>query len=196
MEDFQISGVFGGRVHGSQVSEEPERKTQDPGCPALSALAAPRFPAPMPAFWSLASLPPPDFVFPSQDNALGQFPCREGAVVSTTICAKQVMALAFFRPHLFLSVISGALPPHPTLSQPSQCFPLLSRARGPGRWSLVPAHLCSLLRTSSDSALHTSVMNPSPQDTYPGPPPPSVLPSRRGGRWPYSRGGTSHRAFV
>ncbi|NIG60856.1 CREB-regulated transcription coactivator 2 [Pontoporia blainvillei] len=35
--------------------------------------------------------------------------------------------------------------------------------------------------TSSDSALHTSVMNPSPQDTYPGPAPPSVLPSRRGG---------------
>ncbi|KAF4021288.1 hypothetical protein G4228_013134 [Cervus hanglu yarkandensis] len=34
--------------------------------------------------------------------------------------------------------------------------------------------------TSSDSALHTSVMNPSPQDTYPGPAPPSVLPSRRG----------------
>ncbi|KAG5215340.1 hypothetical protein MJG53_001397 [Ovis ammon polii x Ovis aries] len=37
------------------------------------------------------------------------------------------------------------------------------------------------LRTSSDSALHTSVMNPSPQDTYPSPAPPSVLPSRRGG---------------
>ncbi|XP_052492840.1 CREB-regulated transcription coactivator 2 isoform X3 [Budorcas taxicolor] len=36
-------------------------------------------------------------------------------------------------------------------------------------------------RTSSDSALHTSVMNPSPQDTYPSPAPPSVLPSRRGG---------------
>ncbi|GAB1287771.1 CREB-regulated transcription coactivator 2 [Apodemus speciosus] len=35
--------------------------------------------------------------------------------------------------------------------------------------------------TSSDSALHTSVMNPNPQDTYPGPTPPSVLPSRRGG---------------
>ncbi|KAB0396298.1 hypothetical protein E2I00_015533 [Balaenoptera physalus] len=39
----------------------------------------------------------------------------------------------------------------------------------------------ALNRTSSDSALHTSVMNPSPQDTYPGPAPPSVLPSRRGG---------------
>ncbi|XP_008565825.1 PREDICTED: CREB-regulated transcription coactivator 2 isoform X2 [Galeopterus variegatus] len=39
----------------------------------------------------------------------------------------------------------------------------------------------ALNRTSSDSALHTSVMNPSPQDTYPGPTPPSVLPSRRGG---------------
>ncbi|XP_047560139.1 CREB-regulated transcription coactivator 2 isoform X7 [Lutra lutra] len=38
-----------------------------------------------------------------------------------------------------------------------------------------------LNRTSSDSALHTSVMNPSPQDTYPGPAPPSILPSRRGG---------------
>ncbi|XP_040608264.1 CREB-regulated transcription coactivator 2 isoform X2 [Mesocricetus auratus] len=38
-------------------------------------------------------------------------------------------------------------------------------------------------RTSSDSALHTSVMNPNPQDTYSGPTPPSVLPSRRGGRW-------------
>ncbi|VFV19130.1 isoform cra_b [Lynx pardinus] len=36
-------------------------------------------------------------------------------------------------------------------------------------------------RTSSDSALHTSVMNPSPQDTYPGPAPPSILPGRRGG---------------
>ncbi|XP_040608267.1 CREB-regulated transcription coactivator 2 isoform X5 [Mesocricetus auratus] len=36
-------------------------------------------------------------------------------------------------------------------------------------------------RTSSDSALHTSVMNPNPQDTYSGPTPPSVLPSRRGG---------------
>ncbi|XP_062048292.1 CREB-regulated transcription coactivator 2 isoform X4 [Lepus europaeus] len=39
----------------------------------------------------------------------------------------------------------------------------------------------ALNRTSSDSALHTSVMNPSPQDTYPAPTPPSVLPSRRGG---------------
>uniref|UniRef100_A0A8C2VCI3 CREB regulated transcription coactivator 2 n=1 Tax=Chinchilla lanigera TaxID=34839 RepID=A0A8C2VCI3_CHILA len=39
----------------------------------------------------------------------------------------------------------------------------------------------ALNRTSSDSALHTSVMNPSSQDTYPGPAPPSVLPSRRGG---------------
>ncbi|XP_012588846.1 PREDICTED: CREB-regulated transcription coactivator 2 isoform X1 [Condylura cristata] len=39
----------------------------------------------------------------------------------------------------------------------------------------------ALNRTSSDSALHTSVMNPSPQDTYPGPAPPSVLPGRRGG---------------
>ncbi|XP_035870989.1 CREB-regulated transcription coactivator 2 isoform X2 [Phyllostomus discolor] len=38
----------------------------------------------------------------------------------------------------------------------------------------------ALNRTSSDSALHTSVMNPSPQDTYPGPAPPSVLPGRRG----------------
>ncbi|XP_027291868.1 CREB-regulated transcription coactivator 2 isoform X4 [Cricetulus griseus] len=36
-------------------------------------------------------------------------------------------------------------------------------------------------RTSSDSALHTSVMNPNPQVTYSGPTPPSVLPSRRGG---------------
>ncbi|XP_035311224.1 CREB-regulated transcription coactivator 2 isoform X5 [Cricetulus griseus] len=35
-------------------------------------------------------------------------------------------------------------------------------------------------RTSSDSALHTSVMNPNPQVTYSGPTPPSVLPSRRG----------------
>ncbi|XP_012870804.1 PREDICTED: CREB-regulated transcription coactivator 2 isoform X1 [Dipodomys ordii] len=39
----------------------------------------------------------------------------------------------------------------------------------------------ALNRTSSDSALHTSVMNPNPQDTYPGPTPPNVLPSRRGG---------------
>ncbi|XP_052586978.1 LOW QUALITY PROTEIN: CREB-regulated transcription coactivator 2 [Peromyscus californicus insignis] len=39
----------------------------------------------------------------------------------------------------------------------------------------------ALNRTSSDSALHTSVMNPNPQDTYPGPTPPSVLPSRRRG---------------
>ncbi|XP_073744626.1 CREB-regulated transcription coactivator 2 isoform X2 [Callorhinus ursinus] len=39
----------------------------------------------------------------------------------------------------------------------------------------------ALNRTSSDSALHTSVMNPSPQDTYPGPAPPSTLPNRRGG---------------
>uniref|UniRef100_U3FV64 CREB-regulated transcription coactivator 2 n=1 Tax=Callithrix jacchus TaxID=9483 RepID=U3FV64_CALJA len=39
----------------------------------------------------------------------------------------------------------------------------------------------ALNRTSSDSALHTSVMNPSPQDTYPGSTPPSILPSRRGG---------------
>ncbi|XP_072685719.1 CREB-regulated transcription coactivator 2 isoform X3 [Canis lupus baileyi] len=39
----------------------------------------------------------------------------------------------------------------------------------------------ALNRTSSDSALHTSVMNPSPQDTYPGPAPPGILPSRRGG---------------
>ncbi|MEJ1277765.1 CREB regulated transcription coactivator 2 [Cricetulus griseus] len=38
----------------------------------------------------------------------------------------------------------------------------------------------ALNRTSSDSALHTSVMNPNPQVTYSGPTPPSVLPSRRG----------------
>ncbi|XP_004871461.1 CREB-regulated transcription coactivator 2 isoform X2 [Heterocephalus glaber] len=38
----------------------------------------------------------------------------------------------------------------------------------------------ALNRTSSDSALHTSVMSPGPQDTYAGAPP-SVLPSRRGG---------------
>lgn len=77
--------LFGERVHGSQISAEPERKRHDdPGCPAL--LAAPHFPTPMPALWSIASLPPHHFVFPSQDNALGQFPCREGAVVSTTIC--------------------------------------------------------------------------------------------------------------
>ncbi|XP_039705752.1 CREB-regulated transcription coactivator 2 [Pteropus medius] len=43
------------------------------------------------------------------------------------------------------------------------------------------AQLCSPHRTSSDSALHTSVMNPSPQDTYPGPAPPSILPGRRAG---------------
>ncbi|XP_023569506.1 CREB-regulated transcription coactivator 2 isoform X4 [Octodon degus] len=39
----------------------------------------------------------------------------------------------------------------------------------------------ALNRTSSDSALHTSVMNPSSQDTYPGPTPPGALPSRHGG---------------
>ncbi|XP_053448446.1 CREB-regulated transcription coactivator 2 isoform X6 [Nycticebus coucang] len=39
----------------------------------------------------------------------------------------------------------------------------------------------ALNRTSSDSALHTSVMNPSPQDTYPVPTTSSILPSRRGG---------------
>ncbi|XP_043860961.1 CREB-regulated transcription coactivator 2 isoform X2 [Dromiciops gliroides] len=39
----------------------------------------------------------------------------------------------------------------------------------------------ALNRTSSDSALHTSVMNPNPQDTYPGPPPPTAMPNRRGG---------------
>uniref|UniRef100_A0A8C5NW64 CREB regulated transcription coactivator 2 n=1 Tax=Jaculus jaculus TaxID=51337 RepID=A0A8C5NW64_JACJA len=38
----------------------------------------------------------------------------------------------------------------------------------------------SLNRTSSDSALHTSVMNPNPQNTYPGPTPPSV---RGGEAW-------------
>ncbi|XP_032948374.1 CREB-regulated transcription coactivator 2 isoform X3 [Rhinolophus ferrumequinum] len=37
----------------------------------------------------------------------------------------------------------------------------------------------ALNRTSSDSALHTSVMNPSPQNTYPGPAPPGILPGRR-----------------
>ncbi|XP_073851177.1 CREB-regulated transcription coactivator 2 isoform X5 [Macaca fascicularis] len=46
---------------------------------------------------------------------------------------------------------------------------------------LSPPPESSWRRTSSDSALHTSVMNPSPQDTYPGPTPPSILPSRRGG---------------
>ncbi|XP_054567833.1 CREB-regulated transcription coactivator 2 isoform X5 [Eptesicus fuscus] len=46
---------------------------------------------------------------------------------------------------------------------------------------LSPPPESSWRRTSSDSALHTSVMNPNPQDTYPGPVPPSVLPSRRGG---------------
>ncbi|KAF6292692.1 CREB regulated transcription coactivator 2 [Rhinolophus ferrumequinum] len=39
----------------------------------------------------------------------------------------------------------------------------------------------ALNRTSSDSALHTSVMNPSPQNTYPGPAPPGILPGRRAG---------------
>ncbi|XP_027727425.1 CREB-regulated transcription coactivator 2-like isoform X1 [Vombatus ursinus] len=39
----------------------------------------------------------------------------------------------------------------------------------------------ALNRTSSDSALHTSVMNPNPQDTYPGPTPPTAMPNRRGG---------------
>ncbi|XP_078211907.1 CREB-regulated transcription coactivator 2 isoform X5 [Callithrix jacchus] len=46
---------------------------------------------------------------------------------------------------------------------------------------LSPPPESSWRRTSSDSALHTSVMNPSPQDTYPGSTPPSILPSRRGG---------------
>ncbi|XP_059740814.1 CREB-regulated transcription coactivator 2 isoform X3 [Bos taurus] len=46
---------------------------------------------------------------------------------------------------------------------------------------LSPPPESSWRRTSSDSALHTSVMNPSPQDTYPSPAAPSVLPSRRGG---------------
>ncbi|XP_053448445.1 CREB-regulated transcription coactivator 2 isoform X5 [Nycticebus coucang] len=41
--------------------------------------------------------------------------------------------------------------------------------------------LGGLVWTSSDSALHTSVMNPSPQDTYPVPTTSSILPSRRGG---------------
>ncbi|KAM5160067.1 CREB-regulated transcription coactivator 2 isoform 1-T1 [Callospermophilus lateralis] len=55
-------------------------------------------------------------------------------------------------------------------------------------WSNFPAEKGQLFRlpsalnrTSSDSALHTSVMNPNPQDTYPGPTPPSVLQGRRGG---------------
>ncbi|XP_074079538.1 CREB-regulated transcription coactivator 2 isoform X2 [Macrotis lagotis] len=39
----------------------------------------------------------------------------------------------------------------------------------------------ALNRTSSDSALHTSVMNPNPQDTYPGPTPSTAMPNRRGG---------------
>nr|XP_027776651.1 CREB-regulated transcription coactivator 2 isoform X2 [Marmota flaviventris] len=54
-------------------------------------------------------------------------------------------------------------------------------------WSNFPAEKGQLFRlpsalnrTSSDSALHTSVMNPNPQDTYPGPTPPSVLQGRRG----------------
>ncbi|XP_040608266.1 CREB-regulated transcription coactivator 2 isoform X4 [Mesocricetus auratus] len=54
-------------------------------------------------------------------------------------------------------------------------------------WGTLPAEKGQLFRlpsalnrTSSDSALHTSVMNPNPQDTYSGPTPPSVLPSRRG----------------
>nr|XP_010327932.1 CREB-regulated transcription coactivator 2 isoform X3 [Saimiri boliviensis boliviensis] len=46
---------------------------------------------------------------------------------------------------------------------------------------LSPPPESSWRRTSSDSALHTSVMNPSPQDTYPGSTTPSILPSRRGG---------------
>ncbi|OBS83280.1 hypothetical protein A6R68_22698 [Neotoma lepida] len=62
------------------------------------------------------------------------------------------------------------------------------RAKEMMPWGNLPAEKGQLFRlpsalnrTSSDSALHTSVMNPNPQDTYPGPPPPSVLPSRRGG---------------
>ncbi|XP_032121020.1 CREB-regulated transcription coactivator 2 isoform X3 [Sapajus apella] len=46
---------------------------------------------------------------------------------------------------------------------------------------LSPPPESSWRRTSSDSALHTSVMNPSPQDTYPGSTPPSILPIRRVG---------------
>uniref|UniRef100_A0A671FEY4 CREB regulated transcription coactivator 2 n=1 Tax=Rhinolophus ferrumequinum TaxID=59479 RepID=A0A671FEY4_RHIFE len=46
---------------------------------------------------------------------------------------------------------------------------------------LSPPPESSWRRTSSDSALHTSVMNPSPQNTYPGPAPPGILPGRRAG---------------
>lgn len=89
------------------------------------------------------------------------------------------MVLDFFSLHLF-PVLSGGPTPSPFLDQfeyptAGQCF---------GTWKTITAtHFCFSNRTSSDSALHTSVMNPNPQDTYPGPTPPSVLPSRRGGRW-------------
>ncbi|KAM9006287.1 CREB-regulated transcription coactivator 2 isoform X1 [Sarcophilus harrisii] len=51
----------------------------------------------------------------------------------------------------------------------------------------------ALNRTSSDSALHTSVMNPNPQDTYPGPTPPTAMPNRRGG---YLDGEADSKVFV
>ena len=83
-------------------------------CPALSS--------PGIAFLPLASLPPHDLVFPTQDDALGQFPCREGPVVSTTICTEQVMALAFSGP-LLLSVVSGPCSLAPPCPSPASVFP-------------------------------------------------------------------------
>ncbi|XP_029436411.1 CREB-regulated transcription coactivator 2 isoform X3 [Rhinatrema bivittatum] len=50
----------------------------------------------------------------------------------------------------------------------------------------------ALNRTNSDSALHTSVMNPSPQDTYPGLPPGAGAPIRRVG---FLDGETDSKAF-
>lgn len=84
-------------------------------------------------------------------------------------------------PHVLSPDVSGPRALTPTPSQPSQCFEegLRTGKAVTGVSSALFPH-----RTSSDSALHTSVMNPSPQDTYPGPAPPSILPGRRAGKRP------------
>ena len=116
----------GSRVTGSRrTGKEARPWVPSPVCLRLGCTAVS---SPVPAFLFIASLPPGDPVFPPQDDALGQFPCREGAAVSTTICSEQVTALAFSGPVSYRSF--WALLPRSTLSQ--QALSPVEQGPGPG----------------------------------------------------------------
>ncbi|XP_038624409.1 CREB-regulated transcription coactivator 2 [Tachyglossus aculeatus] len=74
---------------------------------------------------------------------------------------------------------SAYLSPPPELPSWRRTMPWGKLSTDQGQLHLLPS---SLNRTSSDSALHTSVMNPGCQDRYPGPVlPPGPLPARKAG---------------